>query len=459
MAGKAAQEISAETSELSAYMAGADQLRLPDEVVEIAKHHILDAMAAMISGSQLAPGALALRHVSGQVACADSGLAGVAHLTSAPLAAFANGMCAHADETDDSHFTSRTHPGSAIAPAALAMAQRNGTSGASFLRAIVLGYDVCARLVHALDMRGFAKMSRSCHSFGGTFGAGAAAGLLQRFDAEKMRFLLSYCAQMASGCGAYMHDSSHIEKAFVYAGKSSQNGVLAALMVADGFPAAPDVFAGDRNFLDAYAARPDRAALVAELGHKFEIARTNLKKWCVGSPIQAPLDGLQAILEERAFAAEDVLRIDVELAPTNARTVDGRPIPNVNLQHLFAVMLVDRKLTFGSSHDLARMLDPRILEVREKVRILPLESLEHATPPRQSIVTVFLRDGSHIRRHILAVRGTADNRMGRAEVLAKAEDLITPVLGSAAFRRISAFVFSIEDVADMSAAKGIMSPG
>ena len=77
---------------------------------------------------------------------------------------------------------------------------------------------------------------------------------------------------------------------------------------------------------------------------------------------------------------------------------------------------------------------------------------EHATPPRQSIVTVFLRDGSNIRRHILAVRGTADNRMGRAEVLAKAEDLITPVLGSAAFRRISEFVFSIEEIADMSAA-------
>src|SRR5262249_55790102 len=150
-------------------------------------------------------------------------------------------------------------------------------SGADFLRAVVAGYDVGTRLVHALDMRGFAALHRSCHSYGGTFGAAAAAGVLHGFDAQHVRYLLSYCAQMASGCGAYMYDASHVEKAFVYAGKPAQNGVTAASMVAAGFQAADDIFAGERNFLDAYAANPRREELVHRLGEKYEIAHTNIK--------------------------------------------------------------------------------------------------------------------------------------------------------------------------------------
>jgi len=441
------QIISNEMITLSQYMANAEDLLLPDEVIEIAKHHILDTIAAMISGSRLGPGLMALRHVRAMMAAPEASLAGCDHLTSAPFAAMANGMCAHADETDDSHYTSRTHPGASIVPAALALAHRNSSSGLSFLRAVVLGYDIGTRLVHALDMRGFAKLSRSCHSFGGTFGAGASVGLLQKFNAEQMRYLLSYCAQMASGCGAYMHDASHIEKAYVYAGKSAQNGVQAGLMVADGFPGAPDVFSGDRNFLDAYAAVPDRAALIDALGRRFEITRTNLKKWCVGSPIQAPLDALESIMEQVPTRLEDIESIEVELAPTNARTVDGRPIPNVNLQHLFGVMLVDRKLTFESSHDPARMMDEHVIQYRDKIHILPSPALEFASPPRQSIVTLRLSNKTYIRRHILAVRGTADNPMTRTEVITKAEDLMVPVLGKIEAQKIIDGVFNIERAA------------
>ena len=80
------------------------------------------------------------------------------------VAALANGMLAHADETDDSHAPSRTHPGCAVVPAALAIAERAQASGERFMRAIVLGYDICARVNEALGAEGFAAAGRSTHS-------------------------------------------------------------------------------------------------------------------------------------------------------------------------------------------------------------------------------------------------------------------------------------------------------
>ena len=77
-------------------------------------------------------------------------MANSAILTTAVNAALANGMLAHANETDDSHKDSRCHPGCGVVPVALAMAEKEGRSGEALLRAMVLGYDVCCRISPAL---------------------------------------------------------------------------------------------------------------------------------------------------------------------------------------------------------------------------------------------------------------------------------------------------------------------
>ena len=138
-------QASAHTRRLSAYIAQALDQPLPEDVAAKARQHILDTLAAMISGTQLRPGHLAIAYAAG--------LGGAPHCrssvrpirTSAVNAALANGMLAHADETDDLHAPSRTHPGCAVIPAALAVAERVGASGERFMRAVVLGYDVAAR--------------------------------------------------------------------------------------------------------------------------------------------------------------------------------------------------------------------------------------------------------------------------------------------------------------------------
>lgn len=435
---------SAEMKALSGYMAQAVDAPLPEHAAEATRHHLLDTIAAIVSGSRLWPGKKAISFVGKLGGPAEAGVLGSPLVTSVFHAALANGIAAHADETDDSHFASKMHPGAPIVPAALAMAQRQNASGRRFLNAVALGYDVGTRVVKALDMPGFSNAYRSTHSFGGTFGAGAAAAAVMGFDALRMRYVLSYSAQLAAGCGSYMHDSGHIEKAFVYGGRPAQAGVLAALMVDDGFTAGPDVFTGERNFLDAFAARKHQEELSSGLGRDFAVIETNIKKWCVGSPIQASLDALQAIFSQGPVDPDAVAEIRITMAPGHIRTVDGRPMPNVNIQHLVGLMLVDGTITFASCHDESRLDDARVARLARIVRLVPDDTFTQLKPPRQAIVELQMRDGSTRQSRTIAVRGTADNPMNRAEVVAKAVDLMAPILGAKRAEEVCAAVLDVD---------------
>src|SRR6202521_4087788 len=115
---------------------------LPDDVIEKAKHHILDTFAAMISGSELAPGRAAIAFARAYGGDTAATVAGSVVLCGPMEAALANGVLAHSDETDDSHSPSQSHPGSAVVPAALAIAEKFGCDGTRFVRAVALGYDI-----------------------------------------------------------------------------------------------------------------------------------------------------------------------------------------------------------------------------------------------------------------------------------------------------------------------------
>src|SRR5260370_2522386 len=101
-----------------------------------------------------------------------------------------------------------------------------------------------------------------------------------------------------------------MEKAFLVGGKRAAGGVTAAMLIRAGWTGVDDIFSGPDNFFEAYAPREngvikaDPAQLVEKLGERYEIARTNIKKWTVGSPIQAPLDALAGFFKQRSFTAD-----------------------------------------------------------------------------------------------------------------------------------------------------------
>lgn len=443
-------DVSPVMARLSAYMGGAASRDLPAEVVEKAKQHLLDTLAAMMSGSGLPPGHAALQFSRAYGGPSVSTIVAAEFLRGPIEAAFTNGMLAHADETDDSHSASQSHPGCAVIPAALAAGERFGITGTHLLRAVTLGYDIGPRFTMTLGGQVFEAESHwSTHSIATVFGAAAAAGCAAALDARQMRWMLGYAAQQSSGLAAWSRDPEHFQKAFCYAGMTARDGVTAALLVEAGWTGVEDILSGKDNFFAAYNPHCNPDALTDRLGVRYEIARTNIKKWPVGSPIQAPLDALDALRAERPFDAAQVREVVVRLASDEAAIVNDRDIPDICLQHAVAVALLDHTVTFASIHDRARLKDAATLRERAKVKLVPDPGLERLMPLRVAIVEVALVDGSRLSRRVDDVRGTAKNPMTTAEVVAKATDLCVPVIGAERCSKLIAKVLRLELVSDI----------
>jgi 2-methylcitrate dehydratase PrpD len=264
-----------------------------------------------------------------------------------------------------------------------------------------------------------------------------------------VRHLLSYAAQQASGISCWMRDEEHIEKAFDFGGMPARNGVQAAAMVAHGFTGVEDVFSGERNFFVAYGRSPDPEELARDLGRRYEIMNADIKRWAVGSPIQAPLDSLLELIREHRIRPGEVERLVVRVAHLGANTTDNRHMPDICMQHLCAVMLADGSVTFKSSHDGKRMRDRKILELRGRMELVGDEALTQAMPRREGIVEIRLKDGREFRHHTRAVRGTPENPMTREEVEAKSRDLMAPVTGAARSRKLCETVWNLEGIKDV----------
>jgi 2-methylcitrate dehydratase PrpD len=434
------------TDALASYIADSRNRTLPDDVAEKAKLHIMDSVAAILSGSQLKPGRFAASFAGQLGGHPEATILGTSLLTSSINAALANGMAGHADETDDSHLKSRAHLGCAVVPAALAMAERKGSSGAAFLKAVTLGYDIGARSTMALGYGSAKTQKHSTHSIAATFGSAAAAAALAELNAEQSAYVLSFATQQASGVPCWNRDQEHIEKAFDFGGMGARNGVFAALIVEAGATGVRDPLTGHHSFLHAFGERADPAGLSSGLGEDYEIMKASIKKWCVGSPIQAALDSIVYLIETHGIRAEHVAEIIAHMPDDRLHVVSNREIPDICLQHLLAVALLDGGLTFASSHDEARMHDPAVLELRQRITAVPSSELTEAKPARQAIIELKLKDGRTLSRRTHAVLGTPDNPMPAKDVAAKALDLVVPVIGNDRGRQLIQQLTALESV-------------
>ena len=147
----------------------------------------------------------------------------------------------------------------------------------------------------------------------------------------------------------------------------------------------------------------------------------------------------------------------MRLPDIEAHVVDDRTMPDINAQHLVAVMLLDGKLSFASAHDYERMRDPAVLALREKLTLIHDKELGLARPRRQAIVEVETMDGSQFSHHTRAVRGTADSPMERAEVEIKSLDLLGPVIGMERAHVLVTAIWEIEDVADSRELRSLLA--
>lgn len=430
---------------MAAYAANAAEMTLPDDVVEKAKYHILDTLCAMITGTTLSVGKMALSYSETLGETGASFVVGNGRQLHPADSALINGLLAHANETDDSHPAAIGHPGCAVVPAAMSVGFVKDVSGQALLRAVVLGYDYYARMNIALGSDHIYAKGHGPYSIGGSWGAAAAAGSLYGLSADEMVYVFSNVSHQTGGIAVWMRDKNHQEKAFHFAGLPARNGVSAASMIAHGFSGTDDVIEGRGNFMDAYSDAPDREILTGELGQRFEIMLTNIKKWCVGSPIQSALDSLEFLMAEEGVTKDNLEHLYIGMPTHVVDVVEDRSVPDINAKHCLALMLADGYFGFHPSHDYSRMEDPEVLGLKAKMTLAGAPELDDAKPIRQSIVTATLKDGRVVSKRTYSVRGVHENPMSREDVVRKAEDLLTPLLKE----RTSAFIASILDLENM----------
>jgi len=445
------------TGRLARYMATASNTPLPPEVILACKHRILDTFGAMVSGARMRPGMMALKYVRTLGGAAQASVIGSSFRTTVINAALANAMCAHADETDDFEPVTKAHPGSAVIPAALAMAELNGSNGQQFIRAVALGYDLACRLLMALGPDLVRGSSRSAEGTASTFGSLGAAAALAQLDETGMRFALSYSAQQVSGLWSWVKDKDHIEKAFDFAGMGARNGVTAVSMVQSGMTGVYDVLNGAHNLFIALSTDPRPEAMLDQLGSRFYVTETAIKIYSVGYPIQSPLDAILALRKQYQLKPEQVSSIRVKLPSDAIGIVGESAMPDVNCQHLVALALVKGAVSFNDSHNVALMQDATILAQRAKVSVEPDDALMDPSAPRGAVVEVTLTDGCTIEHFTKYPPGTKENPLDTEAISAKTHDLMAPVLGATKTKRLIALINNLDKLDNIRQLRPLMT--
>jgi 2-methylcitrate dehydratase PrpD len=261
-----------------------------------------------------------------------------------------------------------------------------------------------------------------------------------------MRYVLSYAVQQVSGVWSWERDLEHVEKAFDFAGMGARNGVTAALMVQAGFSGVPDVLEGEHNALEAHSTQPRPEQMAADLGKRFYVTETAIKTFSVGYPIQSALDALLTLRRQHGLTAENVDRVVVRLPEDGAGIVNDSAMPDVNLQYLAAVALIDGTVSFDASHSFERMRDPQVLAVKQRVQLVGDRALMDPAAPRSANVDLHLRDGRMVTHFTRFAPGTKENPLDTAAVGAKARSLITPVLGGQRSEQIIERVNALENL-------------
>jgi 2-methylcitrate dehydratase PrpD len=149
-------------------------------------------------------------------------------------------------------------------------------------------------------------------------------------------------------------------------------------------------------------------------------------------------------MRTHGIEARDVDAVHVRVSHSGANTVDNREMPDICMQHMVAVMLLDGIVTFESAHDEKRMKDRKVLALRGRVDLRGDDELHALLPARHGIVEIVMKDGRRLRHHTRAVRGAADNPMTRAEVDEKCYHLLKPVIGAKRARTLCDTVWNLE---------------
>ncbi|MFI5014148.1 MAG: MmgE/PrpD family protein [Hyphomicrobiales bacterium] len=448
------------TERLADYWAAARYEDMPSAAIAMAKRFLLDNLAAAIAGADSEVTEIALRAAQ---ACAEgtSGSSivwGHRATLPAPLAAMVNGTAAHALELDD--FGGCGHSGAVVIPVVAALAGRGGISGKAALTAVLAGYDLAARVLEGAG--GYRPHNdKGWHSTGtcGSFGAAAAAAKLIGLDAERFADALGIAGTFTGGIWAFLADGAMTKR--FHPGRAAENGLSAALLAQAGMTGPRRVLEVEwGGFFSTYSpgfATPD--ATLAGLGSEFRIATSGMKPYACCRGLHACLDDLFEMMGEAKIDSSGIAGMVVHGNAQVCRQFDRPTIANMldaqfSMQYALAVGALSGRATLDQFSPL-RSEEKEVERVMRLVKVVDDRVLKVGEyPPLELILT----DGRRLARQVPFAKGAPENPLTDEELDAKVVSLVTPVLGRARCRQLTACIARLEELADLRELTRLLVP-
>lgn len=397
---------------------------LPPDVHEMTKLCFLDWLGAAVAGTGALPTDIVVDLVNELGGNEEATLVPTGTRTSSVWAAFVNGAASHVVETDDIHRTGLLHPGVVVIPAALAMAEREGSSGRDLITAIAVGYEVAIRVGQALGPAHYEKWHTTATA--GTFGAAAAVGKLLALDAEQLVWAMGSAGTQASGVWEFLVDGAMSKQ--LHAGKAAMNGTLAALLSQRGFTAAERIFDGEKGFLKASSRDVRLERLTEGLGDRWEMLGTSFKPYAACRHIHSAIDATLQALKGRQLPPREVERMTVRLygaALDLCERVEATTPYAAKFNIPFVVATAVRYGKVGPEAFTEERLEERdIKELTRRVVLKRDEELDEMYPAKwPAVVEIVTRDGRREEARVDTPKGDPENPMSREDLAAKFRDL------------------------------------
>ena len=290
------------TCEVADFVAGLKYTDLTPHLIRLTKDHVLDQLGIQIGVSRKPWLKLAVDYVKTQAIKPEASTALCPEKVSLENAESVNGTFGRGFEMDDVYAPALAHPGPVVVPAALAVAERDGSSDEDFLLAVVTGCEVMGRCGYALSP---SQLFRRFHptSAAGPLGSVAATGKLLGLDADTMVHALVVSASFCSGVTECYKSGGEVKR--YYGGIGVQGGIRAAMLAQLGLTGPATVLEGSlgmKAFSDTYT--PE--VITDRLGERFNVADIWTKKYSCNGMIHAPVNGVKAIRARRPYAVADI---------------------------------------------------------------------------------------------------------------------------------------------------------
>jgi 2-methylcitrate dehydratase PrpD len=319
------------------------------------------------------------------------------------LAAFANGVCAHALDMDDGHRYGAVHPASAVIPAAIAAAEWQKKDGKDLITAVVAGYEILLRISRAINP---SHLSRGFHTTGtvGPFGAAIATSKLMGLGHEEMVSALGLAGLQGAGLLEILHDGAMVKP--IHPGKAAQSGILSAVLAKKGAKGPASILEGPKGFLGAMADKVDSDSLLEGLGKTFEIQGGYFKLHAACRHTHAIIDAALEICKKNGIGLAEIEGIEIGTYPVAIQFCGNIVHPETVSAAKFSIPYsVAMAITFGDlftdKFTEKNIEDGRIKALASKVKAFSQEEWARVYPDqRGASVTIKTHTG---QSHFLCV--------------------------------------------------------